>query len=165
LAVLVSDTSIIIDLERGDVLERMFDLPYDFCVPDLLFEQELKGELGDRLLACGMDVVELDASEVTGSMNLHQASGKLSFPDAFAFVLAREREWTLLTGDGAMRKLAKEQNLSMHGVLWVIEEYHRHGIMNADDLHHCLTTISNHERCRLPAVDVRKLLGMFSTEA
>lgn len=141
----------------------MFQLPYEFCVPDLLFERELKGELGDRLLACGLDVVELDAPEVAGAMDLHKASGKLSFPDAFALVLAREREWTLLTGDGAMRKLAVEQKLAMHGVLWVVEEYHRRGVIGADDLHRCLSTISAHERCRLPMGEVRKLLELFAS--
>jgi len=140
----------------------MFQLPYDFCVPDLLFEQELKGELGDRLIACGLDVVELSPVELTGAMAVHQASGKLSYPDAFAYVLAKERDWTLLTGDGAMRKLAREQKLAMHGVLWVVEEYHRQGVMEAADLHQCLTAISVHERCRLPMGEVRRLLNQFS---
>lgn len=145
------------------MLEQMFQLPYDFCVPDLLFEQELKGELGDRLIACGLDVVELSAAELTGAMSIHRHSGKLSYPDAFAYILAKERNWTLLTGDGAMRKLAREQALAMHGVLWVVEEYHRLEVMGPADLHRCLTAISVHERCRLPMVEVRRLLSLFST--
>ncbi len=162
MSVLVSDTSIIIDLDRGDMLEQMFQLPYEFCVPDLLFEQELKGELGDRLIACGLDVVELSPAELTEARLVHQASGKLSYPDAFAFILAKERDWTLLTGDGAMRKLACKQKLAMHGVLWVVEEYHRQGVMKAADLHRCLTTISVHKRCRLPMTKVRRLLALLA---
>lgn len=143
------------------MLEQMFQLPYEFCVSDLLFERELKGELGDRLLACGLDVVELDAPEVVGAMELHRNAGRLSFPDAFAFVLARERAWTLLTGDGPLRKLARDQRIAMHGVLWVIEEYHQRGVMAVTDLHRCLSQIYAHERCRLPAGEVRRLLALF----
>ncbi|MCP4096044.1 MAG: PIN domain-containing protein [Planctomycetaceae bacterium] len=164
MSVLVSDTSIIIDLDRGDMLEQMFQLPYEFCVPDLLFEQELKGELGDRLIACGLDVVELSPEELTEAMSVHQTSGKLSYPDAFALILAKERKWTLLTGDGAMRRLAHEQELVMHGVLWVVEEYHRLEVMAPADLHRCLTAISVHERCRLPMVEIRRLLTQFSAD-
>ena len=40
--VLVSDTSILIDLERGSLLEICFRLPFQFAVPDLLYERELK---------------------------------------------------------------------------------------------------------------------------
>ena len=144
------------------MLEQMFQLPYDFCVPDLLFERELKGDLGDRLLAFGLDVVELQPQEVADTMQLHRDVGKLSFPDTFAFVLARERDWTLLTGDGPLRKLARDQRVAMHGVLWVIEEYHQRGVMATSDLHHCLSTIFAHERCRLPAVEVRRLLDIFA---
>ena len=39
---LVSDTSILIDLERGSLL--CFRLPFQFAVPDLLYERELKNQ-------------------------------------------------------------------------------------------------------------------------
>ena len=40
--VLVSDTSVPIDLERGLLLESALRLPFAFAVPDLLYERELK---------------------------------------------------------------------------------------------------------------------------
>ena len=44
--VLVSDTSVLIDLERGLFLEPVFRLPFKFAVPDLLYERELKDHGG-----------------------------------------------------------------------------------------------------------------------
>ncbi len=41
--VLVSDTSVLIDLHRGDLLEAALGLPHEFAVPDLLFDRELRG--------------------------------------------------------------------------------------------------------------------------
>ena len=64
MTVLVSDTSVIIDLERGELLESVFQLAVDFAVPDLLFHRELAGPLGDRLLALGLRVEELSPGEV-----------------------------------------------------------------------------------------------------
>jgi len=61
--VLVSDTSVIIDLDRGNLLEDIFRLDHHYCVPDLLFENELSGALGDRLLELGLKIVELSADE------------------------------------------------------------------------------------------------------
>ena len=57
--VLVSDTSVIVDLNRGDLLDNLFGPPYEFRVPDLLYKKELAGKLGDRLQALGLNVVEL----------------------------------------------------------------------------------------------------------
>jgi hypothetical protein len=41
MTVLVSDTSVLIDLERGNLLETTFNLPVTLAVPDLLYAQEL----------------------------------------------------------------------------------------------------------------------------
>jgi len=41
--VLVSDTSVLIDLERGDLLESAFALPFEFAVPDLLYIERIEG--------------------------------------------------------------------------------------------------------------------------
>ena len=54
--VLVSDTSVVIDLERAEILDYVFALPYRFVVPDALYEQELKDYGGERLIAKGLQV-------------------------------------------------------------------------------------------------------------
>lgn len=50
--VVVSDTSVLMDLERGSLLEAAFRLPpFAFAVPDLLYERELKAKGGSGLRA------------------------------------------------------------------------------------------------------------------
>ncbi len=61
--VLVSDTSVLIDLKRGSLLEASFRLPYRFIVPDLLYERELKNFEGDELLQLGLTVEELNGED------------------------------------------------------------------------------------------------------
>lgn len=39
--ILVSDTSVLIDLERGGFLDSCFKLPFAFAVLDLLYNREL----------------------------------------------------------------------------------------------------------------------------
>ncbi|WP_209313642.1 hypothetical protein [Jannaschia formosa] len=39
--ILVSDTSVLIDIERAGLTTRIFALPHDFVVPDLLYDREL----------------------------------------------------------------------------------------------------------------------------
>ena len=59
--VLVSDTSILIDLERADLLRAAFSLDAEFVVPDLLYERELRDSGGAGLLALGLRIESLDA--------------------------------------------------------------------------------------------------------
>ena len=62
--VLVSDTSVLIDLKRGSLLEASFRLPFRYVVPDLLYERELKNWEGEELLKLGLAVEELDGDGV-----------------------------------------------------------------------------------------------------
>ena len=41
---LISDANILIDLEEGQLIELMFQLPYRFSIPDILFVEELEEE-------------------------------------------------------------------------------------------------------------------------
>ena len=50
---LVFDTSVFIDLERGSLLEASFRLAFQFVVPDLLYERELKNQGGEELIRLG----------------------------------------------------------------------------------------------------------------
>lgn len=160
--VLVSDTSVIIDIERARLLEEMFNLPFDFVVPDLLYERELAGELGDKLLELGLGVESLSPTELTNATSIRRDNGHLSTPDTFAFAIAQYRHWTLLTGDNGLRELAVTEKVDMHGVLWVFDQFAEDGEIDFAELYLALETIFNHPRCRLPAREVRARLKLFS---
>ena len=70
--VLVSDISVLIDLERGSLLETAFRLPYEFTVPDLLYEQEIEDYNGVELLTLGLRVEELDGHAVTAALEFRR---------------------------------------------------------------------------------------------
>jgi len=160
-SVLVSDTSIIIDLERGALLEDMFSLPFEFAVPDLLFRRELSGPLGERLVTLGLRVEELTAAELASATAVGRERKELSTPDTFAFAIAEGRHWPLLTGDGGLRRLATERQIVFHGVLWVCDQFEQGQHVPLPRLHASLTAISTHPRCRLPSDEVHLRLQRY----
>ena len=89
--ILVSDTSVLIDLERGGFLEAIFALPHGFAVPDVLYHRELRGELGGRLVRLGLRVEEVSAQGVAGAIRYRQQRPTLSVTDSLALALAKER--------------------------------------------------------------------------
>lgn len=152
----------VIDLERGDFLEDLFRLPYEFAVPDLLFDRELKGPLGDQLVALGMRVENLTPAELSRAIAVRRARTELSAPDTFAFAIAEQRGWPLLTGDGGLRRLAGDEGIAFHGVLWLCDQFELHAVVNADRLHVGLGTISRHPRCRLPMGEVNARMRRYN---
>lgn len=159
--VLVSDTSVLVDLERGSFLEACFRLPFQLAVPDLLYERELKHHGGDRLTRLGLAVEELDGDGITRALAHRRRVPALSVPDSFALALAQAREWVLLTGDGALRQLATDEGVECHGVLWLLDEIHSAEAATVQELHDGLTTIFQHPRCRLPRAEIRRRLTLY----
>lgn len=154
----------VIDLERGALLEPLFRLPYEFAVPDLLFHSELRGGLGEQLIALGLRVEELAPAELARATMIGRERASLSAQDTFAYALAELREWSLLTGDGALRRMADDGGLEVHGVLWLCDQLEEHAVIAQDTLHAGLTAISSHPRCRLPVAEVAERLDRYSPQ-
>ena len=160
--VLVSDTSVLIDLEHGSLLETAFRLPFEFAVPDLLYQQELRDHGGGALVELGLGVAELDGEEVALALNYRRRRRSLSSPDSFALALAKSRAWTLLSGDGELRGLAAEERVVCHGVLWLIDRMFEEGVEGGNKLGTGLRAIAAHPRCRLPKAEIHKRIRSYS---
>lgn len=162
---LVSDTSVLIDLERGGMLAALFDLPFGIGVPDLMYEKEIKSWGGPDLVGLGLQVLELEAEGVALAQDYRARDPRLSLPDAFALALAKSGEHMLLAGDGALRSLASTEGVEHHGVLWVLDQLEATGVLTAAQLLTGLTAISGHPRCRLPKDEVRKRMTAYRRTA
>jgi hypothetical protein len=160
--ILVSDTSILIDLERGTLLEAAFALPDTLVVPDLLYDRELKRHGGARLQELGLRIEELSAEALAVAVGLLRANPILSAADCFALTLAETNRWMLLTGDGPLRALALTRRLECHGLLWLLDRMLDTEATTAAALHLGLTVIAEHPRCRLPPREVRIRLERYA---
>jgi len=161
---LVSDTSVLIDLARAGVLDAVFTLPVQFAVPDLLYERELKQWEGPALVAKGLRVLALAPDGVALAQTYRAREPRLSLPDAFALALAKTGGHTLLAGDGSLRALADIEGVECHGVLWVFDALHGHGAVAGVDLGGALRLLASHPRCRLPKQEIHKRIEKYEAE-
>lgn len=126
---LISDTNIIIDLDCCGLLERMFDLPFTFAVPDILYVDELEEYHGD-LPAFGLQIKSLGSEEIEYHLSLQKKYNKPGFYDLSALVLAKRERCPLISGDNALRNAASQEEVEVRGTIWIIEQMIRHGIIS-----------------------------------
>lgn len=117
---LISDANILIDLEDGELLKRFFELPYQFCVPDILFYEELD-EQHAHLIDYGLKVLELTSASMAEVTSLVEKYSDPSRNDCFALMLAKQENCSLLTGDRYLKKAANREGVMVSGTIWVIE--------------------------------------------
>ena len=119
LKLLISDANIIIDMEAGGLIQQMFRLDYEFAVPDVLYEEELK-ENHSNLPKLGLKRRELQAAAVAYTVALGAKYRKPGRIDLMALALARQEQCRLLTGDQALREAAKAEGLEVVGTFWLV---------------------------------------------
>jgi uncharacterized protein YacL len=124
----VTDTSLWIDLNCGDLLNEAFQLPWQLIAPDVIIG-ELQEPDGSELISRGLGNRELSGGQVTEVFALAVRYRGPSRNDLFALVLAKALNATLLTSDGPLRKAAGQETVSVHGTLWVLDEMIRHHVV------------------------------------
>ncbi len=162
MALLVSDTSVLIDLERGGLLEAALGCGLSMVVPDLLYERELREYNGQYLKALGLSVTELAPDEVEFAQDVEAAHPQLSLVDCFALACAKRANHMLLTGDGRLRTVATAAGVECRGALWLLDEMLATGRVPATQLFDGLTRISQDARCRLPRNEISSRLKRWS---
>jgi predicted nucleic acid-binding protein len=145
----VTDASILFDAIKGGVLHEMFQLPFDFVTSDLIAEKELKNPPFSEFEKEGLKKEELAGSQIGMIRQIRSSHQTLSIYDISAFLIARDQNSTLLTGDEALRKFAESFNVEVHGILWILDELIRNEIIAKRDAAYALRRMLD-LGCRLP---------------
>lgn len=116
----VLDASVAIDLMNGDIVLEFDRLPLNAGIPDVVLEEIVVDE--EKIKGLMYEIIEFTGEEVIEAASLGAEYRNVSKPDIFAFLAAREKSAFLLTGDASLRQLAATKDVTVHGMLWVLDE-------------------------------------------
>lgn len=132
--IVVSDTNIFIDLVKLELLGDFFSLPWDIHTTDFVISElevpEQKAAVTAFIKRKKLTVGKLDAEEVEIIVERsEETGGKISITDFSVCHYAQKNNYTLLTGDMNLRKVAIKENISVHGILFLFDEFVKHAIL------------------------------------
>lgn len=117
----VVDANVLFDFRAGAALAALVRLPGGVVVTDLVLA-EPRAEDQREIMNAGVRVRSLDEQQVQDLARLAASERKLSTQDLSAFILARDDELVLLTGEKALRAYAEAAGVEVHGTIWVLDE-------------------------------------------
>ena len=166
LKIVVSDSSVVMDLAKVRLIEPALNLPFDFMIPDVILAQELL-DLGSYtaqgLIDLGFVPGELDGGDSRLALDYFSKNRRLSLNDCFAWRLAEVHKAILMTGDGNLRAAASAAQIEVHGLLWVVEMMVKHKTSPEAVLASALDRLGNHPLVRLPEAETRALRERLKT--
>ena len=164
--VLISDSSILIEFSKRELLDKMFALEFEFAVPDLLFREELIDlSLYSRqdLTGFGLREESLDAEGVELAIAYQSERPALSLVDSFALALADRQGWHLITDDRTMRSVAESKGIAHMDALWVVDRMLDDGILSTSQVVAVLGAMQNDPRCPVPRADLAVRIRRLGT--
>ncbi len=158
-----SDTSVWIDFATIDRLELPFRLPYRYLMSRYAVEDELLSPpvLGRKLIAYGLIPVEITIDEFLLAQEYGTQYAQLSTYDRLSLAVAKARGIILLTGDGALRKAAKREDVVIMGTLGILDQLYAEGQIDTEEFRRCLESLKayNGGFVRLPKEELEKRLA------
>jgi predicted nucleic acid-binding protein len=118
---LISDSSVLIDLIDGGLIDQLFRLPDEFATPVALFIEELEDDY-PNLPAMGLQLVEYEGDDwIEGIQTFKARYRGPSDMDLLALLVARQIQCPLVTGDKKLRAAAEKEQVPVRGTLSLVE--------------------------------------------
>lgn len=157
-----SDTNVWIDFFVINRIELPFYLPCTFIMNTDAIDDELLSPTGLRkdLLRCGLVSVELATEEFNLAESFGMLYPRLSIYDRIALSIAKVRNIKLLTGDNALRKAAKIENVNVIGTIGILDRLFEGKHITEKEYKNCLLELKRHngQEVRLPKSEINSRL-------
>ena len=111
--IVISNSSVLTDLAKTELVEPVLALPFEFMIPDVMLARGLL-DLGrykpDQLVQLGFKIGHLDGMESARAIAYFRRHRlQLSPNDCFAWRLAEVHRGILMTGDGDLREHGRRE--------------------------------------------------------
>ena len=159
---IVSDANILIFLSRLGLVDNFTGMDFEIHTTDFIINEYNKGGAGDKKLKrlekyIRSDKIKVHEYQFDELLSVYEQKKTLSIPDCSIFKLSSELQAVLLTGDKALKIYSEQNGIKVHGIIWLIDEMHKHDIIDKVEYKEKLTELKGLSS-RLPVEEIDRRL-------
>lgn len=122
---IITDSSVIFDIIKIQVLPEFFALDFEICTTDFvkgeILESEQREQIEIFIRSHQLIVFELNEAEIDEIVNFKTNRLFKTITDKSVLWKAKQLNCPLLTGDAKLRNEAIDQGIIVHGSIWIIQ--------------------------------------------
>ena len=118
--IIITDTNIITDLNNANILEEFIDID-NVYISDMVKNDEINSKTGNVKLINKFKVISATATQLIEVNNLSYTEKKLSTYDLLNFVIARDNNCILATGDNRLKIYSENNGVKVFRTLKIIK--------------------------------------------
>lgn len=162
--IIITDTNIITDLNNANILQEFISID-NVYISDMVKNDEINSKTGNVKLINKFKVISATPTQLIEVSNLIYTEKKLSTYDLLNFVIARDNNCILATGDNRLKNYSENNGVEVLRTLKIIKLMKDNNIISCRKainacnlLKQCLTT-------RIPEIDVNNLIDELKKDS
>lgn len=156
--IIITDTNIITNLYIAGVLEE-FILLDNIYISDIVKTNEINNKTCDLKLISKFKTVEANSMELLEASYLSIVEKKLSIFDLLNFIICRDNNYILATGDNQLKEYSESHNIEVIRTLKIIKDmYNSKIISNKKSIDAC-NKLKESSKTRIPIKEIDNLIN------
>lgn len=122
----VNDTNIFFDLIYADLLDKFFELEMTVYTTDLIISEIVEPEQADLVQGFiregRLSIENLSFEALSNLFTMQEEHSGLSIEDCSVWYISKQNNYTLLSGDGLLRRTASKDGVDVKGLLYILDK-------------------------------------------
>ncbi len=151
--IIIADTNIITDLFNANLLE-MFSLLDNVYILDIIKESEINSKTCNMELIDKIKVIQATSNQILEMQRLAIENKKLSPQDLINYVVAKNNNYILATGDNRLRLFSEKNGVEVLRTLKIIKLMNSKNIINKETAIKACLLLKNNPYTRIPLIEI-----------
>ena len=162
--IIITDTNIITDLNNANILEEFINLD-NVYISDMIKNAEINSKTGNVELINKLKVISATSMQLIEVTNLSLKGKKLSTYDLLNYVIARDNNCILATGDNRLKNYSESNGIEVFRTLKIIKLMKQHNIISCKKAVNACNLLKQHSTTRIPEIDINNLINELEKDS
>ena len=162
--IIITDTNIITDLNNANILEEFIDID-NVYISDMVKNDEINLKTGNVKLINKFKVISATATQLIEVNNLSYTEKKLSTYDLLNFVIARDNNCILATGDNRLKNYSENNGVEVFRTLKIIKLMKDNNIISCRKAIYSCNLLKQCPTTRIPEENINNLINELKKDS
>jgi len=162
--IIITDTNIITDLNNANILEEFINID-NVYISDMVKNDEINSKTCNVKLINKFKVISATATQLIEVNNLSYIEKKLSTYDLLNFIIARDNNCILATGDNRLKKYSENNSIEVFRTLKIIKLMKDNNIISCQKAIDACNLLKQCPTTRIPETDINNLINELEKDS
>lgn len=154
--IILTDTNIITDLNNANILQEFINLD-NVYISDMIKNDEINSKTGNVKLINQFKVISASPTQLIEVSNLSITEKKLSTYDLLNYIIARDNNCILATGDNRLKIYSESNGVEVFRTLKIIKLMKEHKIISCRKAVNACNLLKQCSTTCIPEADINNL--------